>query len=184
MIFITENLEVRVDFQVSCVPSTLPVPPPNPTPLASPLCSRTFHPVLQAGFQNSPPSQANLSCLMQGAQRSLCPQMFTLGVWDVKPHRVVPSRGGMQNLFSAQKAGGYMLSCQVMFLQTVWPKTFLTEPPPDPFSLASFSQSVYRTHLYGRTHMYFTKNVNVVTSNLYLATLFLKGFQLCLAVHS
>ena len=69
-----------------------------------------------------------------------------------------------------------MLSCQVTVPQTVWPKTFLTEPPPDPFSLASFSQSIYRPHLYGRTHMYFTKNVNVVTSNLYLAPLFLKDF--------
>jgi hypothetical protein len=62
-------------------------------------------------------------------------------------------------------------------------KHFLAlDPVPAPLSQTLFSQSIYRSHLYGRCHVYLTKNFNVVISHLYQAYLFLKEIWVCFVV--
>lgn len=97
-------------------------------------------------------------------------------------YRVVPLRELCITCYLPSRLGEDVLYSLVTFALFMWLET-TSDPLSDPLSQACFSQTIYRIHLYGRCHTYFTKCLDIVTSISIYLVLFLREIYVCFTVH-
>lgn len=105
---------------------------------------------------------------LQKALRSLCSQMST-GEPGLSNTQGCSCKWEDAHItcYLPRRPGADMANSLVTFSLVMWPHWIL----PHPLSGACFSWSVYRTYLYGKCYMCFTKSFDVVPSNVYLVYL-------------